>query len=289
MDPRLKGDGFRCQSGCGEGSVVVGFECGHATAGSADFTAQRQLSVDTRPSSSPGAVFGEPLPGGSFPILHRPKRLPTSFKLQIRQPTTRTRKVTLRSPRAPTPAMAYRKHFIPLESNPELFTELTHQLGLSTSLAFHDVLSLEDPDLMALIPRPALGLILVFPTTSNYEAELIEKDANTAEYSKSGEGEEVVWFKQTINNACGLYGILHAVSNGPARDFIGISQRLCLQGHLTDPPHSSRLAPVPTLGNVYTAQHSRPRHTPRAGRPARGGLHSRCATGRLRSARECRR
>ncbi|KAK5018710.1 ubiquitinyl hydrolase 1 [Cryomyces antarcticus] len=29
-----------------------------------------------------------------------------------------------------------------------------------------------------------------------------------------------MWFKQTINNACGLYSILHAICNGDARNFI---------------------------------------------------------------------
>lgn len=33
-------------------------------------------------------------------------------------------------------------------------------------------------------------------------------------------GANVVWYKQTINNACGLYAILHAVCNGDARDSI---------------------------------------------------------------------
>ena len=30
----------------------------------------------------------------------------------------------------------------------------------------------------------------------------------------------MVWFKQTIRNACGLIGLLHAVCNGPAREMI---------------------------------------------------------------------
>ncbi|KAL6352372.1 hypothetical protein LRP88_14354 [Fusarium phalaenopsidis] len=97
--------------------------------------------------------------------------------------------------------MSYRKHFILLESNPTVFTELAHGLHLSPELEFHNVFSLDEPDLLSLIPRPALAL---------------------REYSKSGVDEDVVWFKQTINNACGLYGILHAVvTNGAARDFIG--------------------------------------------------------------------
>ena len=43
---------------------------------------------------------------------------------------------------------------------------------------------------------------------------------------EEGEGEEgeeeepVIWFRQTINNACGLYAILHAISNGEARKYI---------------------------------------------------------------------
>ncbi|KAK0747564.1 hypothetical protein B0T21DRAFT_354607 [Apiosordaria backusii] len=120
-----------------------------------------------------------------------------------------------------TMAYPYRKHFIPLESNPSLFTELVHKLGLSPALEFHDVLSLDEADLLALVPRPAMALILVFPTSPDYEAEIAEKDKDAIEYAKSGDGDEdIVWFKQTINNACGLYGILHAVSNGVARDHI---------------------------------------------------------------------
>ena len=36
----------------------------------------------------------------------------------------------------------------------------------------------------------------------------------------------MVQYKQTINNACGLYGILHAVSNGDSRHFISKSSML---------------------------------------------------------------
>jgi ubiquitin carboxyl-terminal hydrolase L3 len=117
--------------------------------------------------------------------------------------------------------MQYRKHFIPLESNPELFTSLIHRLGVSKTLAFHDVMSLDDSQLLAFIPRPVYALILVFPTSTTYESELAEKDKDKAEYIQSGDEETVVWYRQTINNACGLYGILHSVSNGGARALIG--------------------------------------------------------------------
>ncbi|KAK4170631.1 putative ubiquitin carboxyl-terminal hydrolase [Triangularia setosa] len=102
---------------------------------------------------------------------------------------------------------------------PKTLCMLVHTLGLSSALEFHDVLSLDDVDLLALVPRPTFALILVFPTSHNYEPEVVEKDKDVIEYTGSGD-EDIVWYKQTINNACGLYGILHAVSNGDARDFI---------------------------------------------------------------------
>jgi ubiquitin carboxyl-terminal hydrolase L3 len=116
--------------------------------------------------------------------------------------------------------MEYRKHFIPLESNPALFTELIHRLGVSTELAFHDILSVQDVDFLALVPRPTLALVLVFPTLPSYDREIEWEDREVPDYTYSGEDENVMWYKQSINNACGLYAILHAVSNGDARNFI---------------------------------------------------------------------
>lgn len=42
----------------------------------------------------------------------------------------------------------YRKHFIPLESDPDVFNELINLLGVSPSLRFEDVLSLDGPHLL---------------------------------------------------------------------------------------------------------------------------------------------
>lgn len=111
----------------------------------------------------------------------------------------------------------YRRHFIPLESDPDVFNELISLLGVSPSLRFEDVLSLEGP---YLLPRPVLALILVMPTTNGYERRKAIEDA-TYDESDSGQGEDIVWYKQTINNACGLYAVLHALSNGVALDVLG--------------------------------------------------------------------
>ena len=116
--------------------------------------------------------------------------------------------------------MFYTKHFIPLECNPDLFTQLIHILGAtsaSTNLVFQDVLSL-DSDMLALILRPVLALILVFPTSEVYEKEKAAEESTKEDYKGQGETEDVIWFKQTINNACGFYGILHAMQWRGERD-----------------------------------------------------------------------
>lgn len=113
------------------------------------------------------------------------------------------------------------KAFVPLENNPEVMTALIHKLGISESLSFHEVYSISDPDLLSFVPRPATALLLVFPVSQTYEKHRIQEDGGAALYDGRGPEEEVIWYRQTIRNACGLMGVLHAVSNGKAKDNIG--------------------------------------------------------------------
>lgn len=96
-------------------------------------------------------------------------------------------------------------------------SHLIHQLGLPPTLGFSDVFSIDEPDLLAFVPRPSHALLLVFPVSRTYEASRVHEDSSLPEYSGSGPSEPVTWFKQTIRNACGLIGLLHAVSNGEPR------------------------------------------------------------------------
>lgn len=100
-------------------------------------------------------------------------------------------------------------------------SSLIHNLGVSSKLAFHDVFSIDEPELLAFVPRPAYALLLVFPVSAAYERSRRDEDAARDEYHGTGPDEEVVWFKQTIRNACGLIGLLHGVANGEAREHIG--------------------------------------------------------------------
>ncbi|KAM3526605.1 hypothetical protein MY4038_006738 [Beauveria bassiana] len=134
--------------------------------------------------------------------------------------------------------------FIPLEANPPLMTDLLHTLGVSPALGMHDVYSLTEPDLLAFIPRPALALLLVFPVSAAYESQRLSADSLVDEYAGHGAAEPVVWWRQTIRNACGMMGLLHAASNGPAREFIesgSTLDKLLEKSIPLDPAHRAKL------------------------------------------------
>lgn len=96
----------------------------------------------------------------------------------------------------------------PIENNPEVLNDLAHRLGLEQGLGFHDVYSLDDPDLLAFVPRPALALIMILPTGGGYERRRREADAGRGESDGLSE-RDIVWYKQTIGNACGTVSRAH--------------------------------------------------------------------------------
>lgn len=106
------------------------------------------------------------------------------------------------------------KSFVPLECNPEVFGGLLEAWGVSKG-SFHDVFSIDEPEMLAFIPRPVAALILVFPISKEYEAYREKADATAAAYDPTtGRAEGANWWPQTITNACGTMALLHAVANG---------------------------------------------------------------------------
>lgn len=126
---------------------------------------------------------------------------------------------------------------IPLESNPEVFTQYATKLGLGPLVSFGDIYSLRDADLISFMPRPVHAIVLLFPISEGYQklksAEESQRKAETLDLSSvsidSPEDSEssivdsqqyiidnnIFWFKQVIKNACGLYALLHALLNVP--------------------------------------------------------------------------
>lgn len=112
-----------------------------------------------------------------------------------------------------------KKTFVPLENNPEVFEQLVHKLGLSPELGFYDVYSIDEPELLATIPRPVHAIIFISPAEV-YHRVRRGQGSKELTYDGAGEHEPVVWFKQTIGHACGLIALLHSVCNGSARQFV---------------------------------------------------------------------
>lgn len=107
-----------------------------------------------------------------------------------------------------------------IENNPDVMTKLAHRLGLSPDLSFQDVFSLTEPELLAMIPRPCLALLFLYPITTESEEGFRAEQATQPEYTGSGPDEPVIWYKQTIGHACGLIGLLGCITNGEAASHI---------------------------------------------------------------------
>jgi ubiquitin carboxyl-terminal hydrolase L3 len=99
------------------------------------------------------------------------------------------------------------------ENNPEVMNALATKLGLSSDVGFYDVWSLDEPELLAHIPRPVLALLVIIPWTEAWDRERKFEDAEKGGYGGAGPEEPVIWFKQTIGHACGSIGLLHCALN----------------------------------------------------------------------------
>ncbi|KAH9924713.1 uncharacterized protein B0H18DRAFT_1095030 [Fomitopsis serialis] len=95
--------------------------------------------------------------------------------------------------------------WIPLESNPDVLNQWASKAGLVTSQAeFVDVYGL-DGDLLAMVPQPVKAVILLFPITGG--------DDRIKTHGQRSIDPTVFYIKQTIGNACGTIGLLHALAN----------------------------------------------------------------------------
>lgn len=95
----------------------------------------------------------------------------------------------------------------PLENTPEVLEPYLQKIGVQDASVF-DLFSLEE--IPEYIPRPVHALLFVFPSSGTktiYKgSRILPKDSD-----------KVLWYPQTIPNACGTIGLLHAVSNGGLR------------------------------------------------------------------------
>ncbi|KAI9026818.1 hypothetical protein DFJ74DRAFT_604233 [Hyaloraphidium curvatum] len=105
------------------------------------------------------------------------------------------------------------ENWIPLESNPDVLTDFAHGLGVpqTSPYRFTDVWGL-DEGVLAFMPRPVLAVVFLFPISESYESYRKAEDARIAQEGQT-EDPELYFTKQTIGNACGTIGLLHALGN----------------------------------------------------------------------------
>lgn len=112
------------------------------------------------------------------------------------------------------------KTFVPLENNPEVFNDLISRLGVSSEIGCYDVYSIDDSTLLSMVPRPVHALIFIAPGPVVSAVRKKYDGPKNITYNGSGPDEPVMWFRQTIGHACGLYSLVHAVGNGSTRQFV---------------------------------------------------------------------
>ncbi|XP_057476078.1 ubiquitin carboxyl-terminal hydrolase 3-like [Actinidia eriantha] len=100
------------------------------------------------------------------------------------------------------------KRWLPLEANPDVMNQFLWDLGLPENEAeCYDVYGL-DKELLEMVPKPVLAVLFLYPITAKNEEERILQASVMKEPSGG-----VYFMKQTVGNACGTIGLLHAVGN----------------------------------------------------------------------------
>ncbi|GER25719.1 ubiquitin carboxyl-terminal hydrolase isozyme L3 [Striga asiatica] len=105
-----------------------------------------------------------------------------------------------------------RKKWLPLEANPDVMNQFIWGLGVAPDEAeCYDVYGFDD-ELLEMVPKPVLAVLFLYPLTPQSEEERVQQDSAIKEPSS-----EVYFMKQTVGNACGTIGLLHAVGNITSR------------------------------------------------------------------------
>jgi ubiquitin carboxyl-terminal hydrolase L3 len=99
----------------------------------------------------------------------------------------------------------------PLESNPEVFSDYLHSIGLSPSYSFGEIFGF-DEDLLAFVPQPVLGVIVC------HERLIPKSQYRPQDVGSTDNYNSVSYYmhqSKTLDNACGIVACLHAIFNSP--------------------------------------------------------------------------
>jgi len=99
----------------------------------------------------------------------------------------------------------------PLESNPDVFAQYLHSIGLPTTFSIGEVFGF-DEELLAFIPQPVLGIIVC------YERLIPKSQYREQDKGSPDNYDKVAWYMHqsgTLDNACGIIACIHAIMNCP--------------------------------------------------------------------------
>ncbi|KAL1934985.1 hypothetical protein VTP01DRAFT_4125 [Rhizomucor pusillus] len=103
--------------------------------------------------------------------------------------------------------------WLPLEANPEVWNKIVHNHGADPKWQYTDIYGF-DPELLAFVPQPVAAIIFLYPITETSEQHRREEEAKLKKREQDI-SPNVVFFKQTISNACGMMALLHSLANNP--------------------------------------------------------------------------
>ena len=139
---------------------------------------------------------------------------PRSHKLPTPTPTP-----TFSHPTSPQHTLQQGR-WLPVESNPEVFNELAAKLGWPVdAFCFQDLLSL-DEWATAMVPRPVLGVAMLYNIVpaqeAHREAEEAARAAAPAPPAPGKGGPLFITQDAALPNACGTIALVHACANASA-------------------------------------------------------------------------
>ncbi|KAF8216280.1 peptidase C12, ubiquitin carboxyl-terminal hydrolase [Mycena galopus ATCC 62051] len=95
----------------------------------------------------------------------------------------------------------------------EVLNSWSTKAGLVTEREeFGDVFGLDEA-LLAMVPQPVKALVLLFPISPESEARRKKEDEEIQTKGQPALDPTILWIKQTISNACGTMGLIHAIAN----------------------------------------------------------------------------
>src|SRR4051812_42215144 len=96
-------------------------------------------------------------------------------------------------------------------------SEYLHKLGVGSEWQFHEIMGIDD-SLLSMVPQPVLAVLLLFPiSNASEQAKSDQQKAIEANPSHHQSAKSLFHMKQTVGNACGTIGLIHAVLNNTDR------------------------------------------------------------------------